>query len=76
MAAYYVLEVPARQERSVYLRITDEESKPKADPFSVQFGKTIQDRISEANEFYSNINPPDLGPQQQLINRQAYAGQL
>ena len=76
MAAYYTLEVPARQERSVYLRITDDESKPKADPFGPELKKIFQDRLREADEFYSSINPPDLGPQQQLINRQAYAGQL
>ena len=56
------------------MRITDEGNQPKYDPFGVQFKEIFKGRLEEANEFYSKINSQSLGPQQQLVLRQAYAG--
>ena len=74
MTPYYVLDVPAGEERSVCMRITDEENQPTGDPFGLQFEEIFQGRLEEADEFYSSISPRDIGPQQKLISRQAYAG--
>ena len=59
----------------MYLRITDDECQPTGDPFGVEFEEVFQGRLDEADDFYANISSRDLGPQQQLISRQAYAGQ-
>ena len=75
MAPYYVLDVPAGQEVSVCMRITDEDSQPEGDPFGIEFEEIFQGRLDEADDFYSNISSRALGPQQLLISRQAYAGQ-
>lgn len=74
VAAYYNLNVPAGQERQVYLRLTDDSSQPTGDPFGVKFQDVFQSRIEEADDFYSKIMPSGLGPQQKLVSRQAYAG--
>ena len=73
VAAYYVLNVPAKQERHIYLRLTD--TKPGGDPFGRPFDTTFQTRLDEANKFYAAVIPQALGPQQQLVSRQAYAGE-
>ena len=74
VAAYYVLNVPAGEERQVYLRLTDEKSQPTGDPFGLKFQEVFQSRIEEADDFYNKIMPTGLGPKQQLVSRQAYAG--
>ena len=75
VSPHYLLEVPAGEERSVYLRITDDESQPKGNPFGEEFREVFQARREEADDFYTSISSYDFGPQQQLISRQAYAGQ-
>ena len=74
VAAYYVLIVPPQQERYIYLRLTDDSSMPAGDPFGSPFENTFKSRLNEANLFYSKVIPQTLGPQQQLVSRQAYAG--
>jgi hypothetical protein len=76
VSPHYLLEVPAGEERSVCLRITDDESQPKGNPFGEEFRAVFQARREEADDFYTCINSYDLGPQQRLISRQAYAGLL
>ena len=75
VAAYYVLSVPPQQERHIYLRLTDDASMPAGDPFGSPFENTLKSRLNEANSFYSKVIPQTLGPQQQLVSRQAYAGE-
>ena len=58
------------------MRITDDQCQPQGDPFGVEFDEIFQARKEEADEFYSMITSRDFGPQQLLISRQAYAGQL
>ena len=74
LAAYYVLDVPAKEERQIYLRLTDDASKPSGDPFGGPFKSMFSSCLAEANDFYSKVTPQDLGPQQKLVSRQAYAG--
>lgn len=75
VAAYYVLNVPAKQERHIYLRLTDSDTKAGGDPFGRPFETIFQTRLDEANKFYASVIPQALGPQQQLVSRQAYAGE-
>ena len=75
MAAYYVLDVPAGEERQVCMRLTDEESQPTRDPFGVSFDEIFEARLEEADDFYHTLAPGDPGPQQKLITRQGYAGE-
>jgi hypothetical protein len=76
VAAYYILNVPPQQEKHIYLRLTDDASKPAGDPFGSSFDSMFKTRLSEANSFYAKVIPQSLGPQQQLVSRQAYAGLL
>lgn len=75
VAAYYVLNVPPQQERHIYFRLTDDASMPAGDPFGSPFENIFKTRIKEANLFYAKVIPQTLGPQQQLVSRQAYAGE-
>ena len=74
MAPYYVLKVPGGEERTVKLRITDEESVPATVPIGVKFDEIFQARLDEADDFYDRIMPKTLGPKQKVVSRQAYAG--
>jgi hypothetical protein len=72
-AAHYVLEIGAGATSTIRLRLTD--AMP-TDPFSDQFGQTLEERHREASEFYRAITPTSVSPDAANVMRQALAGML
>jgi mannosylglycerate hydrolase MGH1-like protein len=71
-AAHYIYEVPAGASKTVRLRFTHAEL---GNPF-VEFEKTFQNRIADADEFYQRITPNSLNEDQLRVHRQALSGML
>eukprot|EP00053_Salpingoeca_punica_P018049 m.175422 g.175422 ORF g.175422 m.175422 type:complete len:951 (-) comp17347_c0_seq5:264-3116(-) len=75
---YYVLKVPARGKAVIRLRMRSKKS-PSISPdhmFGASFDKAFQQRVEEADDFYSQIMPLELTPDERLVQRQAFAGLL
>jgi hypothetical protein len=71
-AAHYVLNVPARGSKVVRLRLS---AKPASNAFDT-FDRIFDDRLVDANEFYTRITPNNLSEDEQRVHRQALAGML
>jgi hypothetical protein len=71
-APHYVLDIPAGGSVVVRLRLVDGEPK---NAFG-DFDKVFEQRIKEADEFYSTVIPTKLSDDSQLVMRQAIAGML
>jgi hypothetical protein len=71
-AAHYVLNVPARGSEVVRLRLS---AKPASNAF-IDFDKTFDARVADANEFYDRITPKNLSEDERRVHRQALAGML
>ena len=74
-AAHYQLKIPREATVKVRLRLFSE-TEPAEQVFGIGFRNTLDDRIEEAEQFYSRIIPAELGPQERLVARQAYGGLL
>ncbi|HEX8069900.1 MAG TPA: hypothetical protein VF546_08115 [Pyrinomonadaceae bacterium] len=74
-AAYYVLDVPARGEVEVRLRLTAADESP-AEMFGARFDETFALRAREAEEFYAGVLPPNLSAAGARVMRQGFAGLL
>lgn len=68
----YKVNLPSNGSMSVRLRLSN---KQHAEPF-VKFESIFQKRILEANEFYQEIQNPELDEEEKMIQRQALAGML
>ena len=75
VAPHYKLEVEGGKEVVVKMRLSSKAFDAKTNPFGRDFDDIFADRIKEADEFYERLLSPNLGPQQALISRQAYAGE-
>ncbi len=74
-AAHYRLDIPAGAEVQVRLRLFAE-SEPPQEVFGDEYRRTLAARAAESDEFYSRIIPGELGAEERLVARQAYAGLL
>ncbi|MDT7543187.1 MAG: hypothetical protein QOE33_3091 [Acidobacteriota bacterium] len=74
-AAYYQLEVPARGEVSIRLRLFHEQESPNR-VFGEGFDQVFAKRIAETEEFYASVIPSNLSDEERRVVRQAYAGLL
>ncbi len=74
-AAHYRLEIAAGAEVQVRLRLWAEAESP-AEPFGEGFQQVMAERKRESDEFYAQVIPAELGPEERLVARQAYAGLL
>ena len=74
MAAQYTVTVPAGQETTIHLRLTDGEVT--ADAFGAEFEQVFATRIQEADLFYNAIGDCDLAEDTRMVMRQAFAGLL
>jgi hypothetical protein len=74
-AAHYRLEIPAGAEVQVRLRLFAEAESP-GEPFGEGFGRVMAERKRQCDEFYAQVIPAELGPQERLVARRAYAGLL
>ncbi len=70
-AAHYCLEVPARGQAVIRLRLSDHAS---ADPFA-RFDDLIEQRQQEADSFYERLQN-GMSADQRLVQRQALAGMI
>ncbi len=71
-ALHYVATIPAGESKEWRLRITNKKVEA---PFK-NFEETFEKRIKETEEFYSDLQRPDLDPELRAIQRQAFAGML
>ena len=71
-ADHYALELPAGGSATVRLRLTD---TPAAGAFQ-GFEAGFQERIADADEFYTWIAPNSLNEDERRVHRQALAGML
>ena len=74
-AANFDLEIPPGGSATLRLRFTDQRPAKSKNPFK-NFEKTFTARIEEADEFYTDIIPPDLSDDAKNVQRQAFAGML
>jgi hypothetical protein len=72
-AALYVVHVPAGDSVAVRLRLT---AGGKIKSFGPEFDACFTARISDADEFYTTIQPPSLTEDERRVHRQALAGML
>ena len=81
-AARYRLEVPARGEAVVRVRLTASPSGKttgngrRSPAFGQNFASVVADRRKDADEFYDSIIPSTLSADESLVYRQACAGML
>jgi hypothetical protein len=71
-AAHYPLEIGARSEVVVRLRL----SAAQPGRTSLDFDAVFTERVREADEFYAARIPPELSAEERRVARQAYAGLL
>src|SRR5213594_1784931 len=74
-AAYYRLHVPAGKQASVRLRLCAESEAPHK-PIGQEFDQTFEERIQEADEFYTAKIPAGPSQEERRVARQGYAGLL
>jgi hypothetical protein len=74
-AALFRVTVPAGDGMSLRLRLTATAETPAA-PFGRGFDQVFEERIREADQFYSAMVPPGLSGDELRIVRQGYAGLL
>jgi hypothetical protein len=77
-SAHYALIVGAASSQTVRVRLSDAApGAPAAGaPFGAAFDAAMAGRRREADEFYADVIPPSLTPDQALVARQAIAGML
>jgi hypothetical protein len=74
-AALYALKLEPGARAEIRLRLANTELTPDL-ALGTQFDQVFQDRMREADEFYSQLLPAALSPDQRKIARQANAGLL
>jgi hypothetical protein len=74
-AVHYALPVAPGQVVELHMRLSAESEKV-LQPFGDEFKRVFDQRIAEADEFYTAVTPGYVTPQQKATVRQAYAGLL
>ncbi len=77
-ALHYLLDVPARGEAKLRLRLfaDDAANRPGEDDFGAEFDASMNARRREADEFYASVIPAGLDDDSRNVMRQALAGML
>jgi hypothetical protein len=80
-SAHYKMTVPAGASQVIRLRLNDAAPAASAksrsqQPFGTDFGKSMEARRREADEFYATVIPASLDEDQTRVMRQALAGML
>ena len=72
-AAWYRLTVEPGVTQKVRVRLHTPSAAP---PFGARFDALLDQRRSEADEFYAEVIPPEVGDDARLVARQAFAGMI
>jgi hypothetical protein len=76
-ALHYTLEIPAKSEAIIRLRLKDQAAmRSRVDRFGASFDQIFDLRRREADEFYDAVAPVGIDPDTKAIQRQAFAGLL
>ena len=75
-AAHYKLTIGAGKTSVVRLRLTKKNSESSDNLFGKSFEEVFEDRLSEADEFYKSVTPPNVSADEANVMRQALAGML
>lgn len=76
-ALHYTLEVPAKGEATIRLRLRKREDTPPSKlALTTDFDSVFQARKLEADEFYASVIPQSVDDDTRTIMRQAFAGLL
>lgn len=75
-SAHYEINVDAKSETVIKLRLTNTGPKKLKSPFGKQFDEIFETRKKEADDFYKSITPKSVTKEQADIMRQALAGML
>jgi len=75
-AAHYKLTIGAGKTSVVSLRITKKGNNSNDTPFGKSFNTIINNRLSEADEFYKSVIPSNVNTDEANVMRQALAGML
>ena len=75
-AAHYRMTVDAGKTATIRLRLTKKSKSKDENPFGKNFEKIFANRISEADDFYNSIIPPNVGKDESSVMRQALSGML
>ena len=79
-SANYQMNVPAGEEVTIRLRLTEKDHTGEAakdgHPAFKDFDAVFEKRIKEADEFYADLVPPQLSDDAKSVQRQAFAGML
>jgi hypothetical protein len=77
-AAHYALEIPAGQNTTLRLRLTDQDPSVPASKqfFGAPFNAVFDTRIKEANEFYAARRRESVSDDARLVQRQSFASLL
>ncbi|SOE20604.1 Glycosyl hydrolase family 63 C-terminal domain-containing protein [Spirosomataceae bacterium TFI 002] len=73
MSGLYEREIPAGSHIEIQIRFTDKTNLKE--PFA-EFDQIFEDRITEANEFYAEIQKDIASEEEKQIQRQAFAGMM
>ncbi len=74
-AAHFACEIPAGQSRVFRLRLAHRQERPRM-PFGPLFDDVLNERRSEADQYYAGLLPAHLDAEERAIARQSYAGLL
>ncbi len=74
-AAHFACEIPAGQSRVFRLRLAHRQERPRM-PFGPLFDDVLNERRSEADQYYAGLLPARLDAEERAIARQSYAGLL
>lgn len=74
VAVHYTLPIQPGESQQIRLRLC--QSPTLAQPFGPDFDTLWRSRIDEANDFYQQVSPYALTPEQRAVQRQAFAGML
>ena len=80
-SAHYSFDIESGESKTVYLRLTGKDSADKQSfsshkEFVEDCQNTFNERIKEADEFYDEIIPANLGDDEKNVMRQSMAGML
>jgi Glycosyl hydrolase family 63 C-terminal domain len=80
-AAHYVLMLPAKGQETIYLRLSNQSAASTQkfsshDSFIKDCEQIFQQRIAEADEFYTEIIPNNLSGDEKNVMRQSLSGML